>query len=537
MRRDLACGIALLLAATGARAEPPPLPAPVTPPVASNSAIDASAVRLGVPGFPFGGLLAAPAEPGRAWTLQPSIGVQLLATDNARLTRRDPQADLISTVTPAVLATIDTQLLQGVVNYAPNLVYQSGGEQRIDHAFNGQVLATLLPGRVFLDLRGAAASQAASGGYAAEGTPTLRNDNRVQTTSFQLSPYVVQRFGGLATLQVGYALQRVTQEIGGDGAGELAANGQRLFSDQDFTGHEVYAIARSGEDFGRLALEGRLSATSYEGSGVLDGAYRRIAVLATRYALTRALALLVEGGYEQQRYAGNPGIAIDEPVWALGTRIALSEESFVLAKYGRRDGFNSATVEAAMALGGRSMLFATYAETLTTAGQRAADLLSTTRLDALGNPVDLATGAPVAQPFASSLIGVQSSLMRIRRAAVSLTQSWPRDSVTLSLAQEERRPVSIDTGLFATTQQGSSASLTWAHALTPSSTLIAAAQYGRFEDGARDGDIVSLGVSLVTQLAPGLSGLVQLLTTSRGEDQASGRAVQNLILVGLRQSF
>lgn len=543
MRREWVLGLGAILLATTARAEAPPLPVVAgTPgvagsaPVVSGNAIDASAVRLGTPGFPFGGLLAPPVA-GRAITLQPSIGVQLLATDNVGLTRGNKQTELITTLTPALLVAIDTARLQGVANIAPSFVYEAGGEQRIDQAFNAQLLATLVPDLFFLDLRGAAASQAASGGYAEEGTPTLRSDNRVQTRSFQVSPYALRRFGSLGSLQVGYALQQVTQDIGGDGSGALTANGQRLFSDQDFTGHEVYAVARSGEDFGRLGFEGRLSAIEYDGTGVLDGAYRRIAVLETRYAVTRAVAVLVEGGYEQQRYGGTPGIEISEPVWALGTRLTLSPESFILAKYGRRDGFNSATLESGLAIGGRTMLYASYGESLTTAGQRAADLLSTTRLDALGNPVDLATGAPVAQPFASSLIGVQSGLLRIRRAALSVTQSWPRDSLTLSLSQEEREPVAAEIGSTGIAQRGRSASFTWAHALTPSTTAIATAQYGHFEDDTRTGDTASFGLSLVTQLAPGLSGIVQALTTSRGDDAFSGRAVQNLILIGLRQSF
>ncbi|MCR0985100.1 TIGR03016 family PEP-CTERM system-associated outer membrane protein [Roseomonas populi] len=521
-------------------------PTPSGGPFALPSAADSGFTRLDAPDFPYSAIAPPPGLPGRSWNITPSLGVQFLATDNLDQSRRNKRADFVTSIIPGLLLSVDTSRIRGIINYAPNIQFHTaeGESNRVDQRLNGQVLVTVVPDAVFLDIRGASATQAASGGFASQGNVVVGRDNRVQTNSVQISPYFVHRFGGLGTLQIGYAFQAVSQDIGGNGFGSDTGNGaftpggQRFFADQDFTAHEFYAVGRTGENFGRLAFESRLASTSYDGTGVLDGAYRRIASLQARYAITRSVIALVEGGYEQQRYAGVPGIDISEPVWAVGGRVNFSPESWVTAKYGRRDGFNSATVDAVVGLGVRTQLFANYAERLTTGAQRAIDLLSTTTLDEFGNPVDAATGAPTAQPFSDSLLGVQSSLFRIRRGAISISQLWPRDRITLTLSREERRPVSVEVGTTAFSQRGTSASLTWSHELTPSMVAIGNVQYGRFTSpGTGRGDVFSASATLAAQLRPGLSAFAQYALTTRSDDFDSGRALQNVVLVGLRQTF
>lgn len=495
--------------------------------------------RPGMLGFPYDTLPSPPGEGGRGWTVTPSIGVQQLLTDNLYQSAQDKRSAFITTITPGLLVSIDTARLRGIVNYAPDWhVYSSEpGQTGIDQRFNGQLLATLVPDALFLDMRGSAAVQAANGGYA-NNQSTLDRNNQVRTTSFQISPYYVHRFGGLATMQLGYGLQHVSQDSAGNGMGTLTPGGQPFFSNQDFFAHEFYGVARTGEDFGRLAMEARASSTTYDGSGVLENAYRRIGTVEARYAISRWFMPIAEIGYEQQRYSGVPPFRISEEVWSAGAKFTLSPESSITARYGHRDGFDSARLDAVLALGGRTRLFANYAERLTTSAQRAADLLSTTTLDELGNPVDTATGAPVALPISNSFVGVQSSLMRVRTASLSLSQSWARDVLTFTFSRELSRPVSVDPGSLASRQSGTSGSLTWSHELSPGLTGIAYAQYGTFNNPGRgSGNVFGGGATLVMQLGPGLVGTLQYSITDRGDDFTSGRAIQNTIIAGLRQSF
>ncbi|WP_207416546.1 TIGR03016 family PEP-CTERM system-associated outer membrane protein [Roseomonas haemaphysalidis] len=520
----------------------------------ASGGADSSPVRLGDFGLPFGSAVDTGADAGqqRGWNIVPSLGISQLATDNINQTRRNKQAEFVTSITPGVLVTMDTARAQGVVSYDPSYRYYANGTSQsgVDHNFNGQVLLTLVPEFLFLDLRGSASRQAAGGGYNQGGENTTSRDNTIQTTSFQISPYILQRFGGTANLQLGYAFQSVTQDSR-DNTVLLGPNGLPYFQDQDFTAHEFYAVVRSGEEFGRLALEGRLISTDYIGTGVLDGAYRRTAAVEGRYAINRFVSALGEIGFEEQRYSGLPPFELSEAIWSVGTRLTFSEDSWVTVRYGHHDGFNSVQAEGTVGLGVRTRLYGSYGERIGTGAQRAADLLTNTTLDDLGNPVDRNTGGPIVQPFANSLLGVQSSVMRTRTGTATISQGWDRDTFSLTLLREERTPVSVDPGTFTEPTSGNSASFTWSHSLSPSTSTSLSLQYGTYESARfGDGNVYSVQASLFSELKPGLVGSLQLISSSRSNqasfdrsrfdrfgDNSSGRALQNTIIAGLRQTF
>lgn len=513
--------------------------------------LEDSAFRAGSLGFPYNAV-AQPVDADadtRSIRITPSIAGQILGTDNAQQLARRARGDFITSISPGLLVTADTVRVQGTLNYTPTLqIYAVDTSQtRFLQRFNGQLLGTILPETLFLDIRGSSAQQAVGGGFAPQGNPALDRRNQVQTTAFQVSPYYTYRFGDTASVRVGYAFQSVTQDVGGNANGAFGRDGQRFFSNQSFIAHEVYGVARTGADFGRLALEARVTSTDYDGTGVLRNAFRRIGTVEARYAVTRQFTVLGEVGYGTQQYGGRPGFSLSEPVGAVGARLALSDESFVTLRYVRRDGFYAPAADAAIALGGRTRFFANYAERLTTGAQRAVDLLTTTNLDALGNPVDVLTGAPVAQPFADSFQGAQSSLQRIRRATASLSQSWPRDVITLTYSYEQRRPISIEQGSVSFAQTSSSIGLSWSHALTPNTNAIGQFQYGQLSrQGFGTSDVYTASATLVTQLSPQLSGYVQYALSNRSDAfsngfaaarSGGGRAVQNVGILGLRQTF
>lgn len=504
-------------------------------PALGNSALFPTAL-----GYPFNAV-SPPGDPtARRFTVTPSIAAQILGTDNVQQTATNARSELITTLTPGLLVAADTLRLQGLLNYTPALQLYGSDPSRpqVLQRFNGQFLATIVPEAIFLDMRGSAATQAANGGFAPQTTPNLGRDGLVQTIAYQIAPYWMHRFGDLATVQAGYAFQSVQRSLVGGGPASSAATPASGFVNDGFTANSVYGVARTGQRFGPLGLEARLLSTDYDGTGVLENAYRRSATLEGRYFVTRRLALLVEGGYEMQRYSGTPRFELSEPIWSVGARVALSPDSGFTLRYAHRDGFSSPAFDSVFALGGRTRIFASYSERLTTGAQRAADFLNLTTLDALGNPVDGLSGAPVAQPFADSFLGAQGSLLRIRRASASIIQTWPRDVFALTVASERQRPVAVAPGAVALEQTGNSLTFTWSHALTPTTTAIASLQYGRLErQGQPSGDVYGGTVSLVTQLAPGLSAYAQYGLTNRGEQFGGGRAIQNVVVIGLRQSF
>ena len=528
-------------AAAIARTTPGPAPIP-------GLGLAEPPVRLGgFFGFPFGAPQPLPnPEPGRMVTLRGGITGQVRATDNLFPGQEEKRADVVTSLTPDMLLTLDTARLQGRIFYAPTLhAYASETDQnRIDHRLNASLTATLIPGSLFLDMRGHAAVTAISGGFAGVDETSLPRRDRAQSAAFTATPYYIHRFGGLATAMMGYTLQYSRQS---GTARALTPGGLPYYSPQEFTSHTGFAAIRSGEDFGRLALEARVSGTSYTGDGVLDGAHRAIGSVEARYAITREVSLLAEIGYEDQAYNGVPRREISEPIWAIGARFDPSPDTTIIVRYQRRDGFNSPSASARVAIGPRTTFFGSYSDHLTTTTRRVADLLTTTSVDPLGNPIDTATGAPSISGISGSLLAQQNALLRVKLGTASISQAWDRDTVTLSYAHEERIPVAVARNSVAFQQESDSLTLAWSHSLTPQTTLIGSVQYGRFESSTlRDsGNSYLVRATAIHRFTEKLTGSLQYQVGDRFTDLADrdsprfgqGDRLQHAVIATLRYSF
>lgn len=541
--------VVVLLAAGSAAAQteapagppaPPPRAAP--PPAPGETVAPDSPFRPGTLGFPFSTLYAAPTGPPRAWTVNRSIGLSLTFNDNIRASPRNRQSDLIISVTPRILVRADTARAQGTLSYAPSATFftQTDRENRLVHRGAGQVSVIVVPDLLFVDARAAASVQSLSSGFAQEdGAPITRSD-QVQTFTASISPYIVQRFRGLATLRTGYTFNYTDQSRPSRREPSDTGFGPTGFRSSEFISHTGYAVVRSGEDFGRLLLQGSVSATEFDGRGLYDGAYRRYALLETGYGITRAIAGLVEVGYEQQRYNTVPEIRFERPIWAAGVRFTPNEATSITVKYGRRDGYNAAFVQGRTELGPRTRVFASYTDRLNTSALSAADLLQSIVLDPLGNPVDARTGEPVLPAAAGTLLGIQGGLFRTRSATLSLSHSFRRDVVTLALTHRNQRPVAAAPGQTVPqfSQKASAISLTWSRPLDEVTNLTAFARYGiTTREGRGDTNNYSAGASLTHLINPTLSGSLSYRVTYRDGGGLDGSVLQNIIVAAIQQTF
>ena len=487
---------------------------------------------------PFGGFVEAPAGPARAWTITPSIGAELLATDNIANTARNRQSELIVSVSPAIAVQAELARLTGRLFYRPTARYfvEQRNRNGIDHLFSGQALATLVEDALYLDVRGFGGLQSVATGFGNDsGTIVPDRNNQVQTFGYQVSPYLVRRFGGLGTAQLGYSYQDARTE---GRTAFLPGAAQPFLTDQRLIAHQLFATLRSGEDFGPLTLEQRTIATRFEGDSVLSGSRRFLTVLQAGYALTRQVVVLGDVGYEDLRFGGTRPFRIQGPVWSVGLRWIPSPDSFASIRYGRRDGFQSFTLDSGVDLGQRTRLSASYAERITTPLQQGLDLLSTSSVSQTGELVNTATGAPVIAPFGSPVLATQDSLFRTRRASVTLTRTGLRDVVAFSLFHDQRTPLTSAPGTTAFEQSGYFGAVSWTRALRPDLSGIATAQYGRARSGITGtGNFYAARVGLSQELARGLfvTGQYQLRVSEGG--LGTGQAVQNTVLVGLRQTF
>jgi uncharacterized protein (PEP-CTERM system associated) len=502
-------------------------------------------VRLApfLPGFDAFDLLPdapdnAPASPPSGWRITPSAGLQLLATDNAHSSPNDKRSELITTITPGLAVAAETARLTGRLSYSPNLVFYAGApdQNRVDQRFSGNASAALLQDKLFLDVLGFGGVQVTRGGTAPQGAPAVDRNNRIQTVSLQASPYYLHRFGGLATARVGYTWRYLTQD-GNDAF--LPGSSQPFFTSQETTAHEGYAVVRTGEDFGRLALEGRASAVTYDSNGVLDGAHRNLATLQALYALTREVSVAVEGGYEDTHYGGTRPFNEQGAVWSAGARLAPNSDSVITVTYGRRGGYEAPYVDASTNIGVRTRVFASYTDKIGTVAQTGAELLAAATVDSLGNPVVSST-TPTYLPFGGSLLASQTSVQRLKRGVLGISQSWPRDNVSLTLSYDDRSPVTATRGTESFPQKGYSVGLAWSHALTETLNGISSLQYGRTRSSSSlvgNGDFYSVRLGVTQQLRPGLFGTLQYILTSQSANLASGDAMQNVVIFGIQQVF
>lgn len=481
------------------------------------------------PGLGLAGI-GPPFELGnRTFGFQPSVAVEVLGSNRLQ----NGRSKIVTTVAPGIEAAVDSVRLSGSLRYTPALHMYGTYWGGVDQIGDGRLLAALLPGLFYIDMRGAASVLPTTAGQLPGSGQAISRNSTTQAYTAQVTPFMVYRLGGLASMQAGYSFQYSRQsaadftQVGLDGSGA------------NYTGHRGFAVLRSGEDLGRLALQARVDGTLYVGEGIYDGARQFVTALEARYAILRSVAVLGEIGYEKQKLAGTNPFIINEMIWSGGLRLTPTPDSIIIARYGRHSGFNSFSVNAGVALGVRTNLYATYSESLSTSLSQAQDLLANTTTDARGELVDSQSGAPVA--LFNSFLGLSNTLYRMRTGTASLRYSWPRDVFTLSGSYQSQQPItSANTAVPVTSNRGAYATLSWSHEFSRRTTGGATLQYGRISSvlSAKGYDeIYAAAATLSHDLSDKLTGSLQFswardatLDPNQGDSQLTVRA-------GLRRTF
>ena len=471
----------------------------------------------------FGGAPAnlSGATPARGYVISPSLTLQFLATDNSRLEDRRRDSEFVTSIIPAISVTADSATLRGTFRYAPRInLYANGTEDnRVDQNFLGIGTLALVPDSVFVDLRALGTLQPVGSGVNDVNLATARREGFTQNYYFTVSPYAIQRWGSTATSVIGYRFAYSRRD--GDNVTPFLG-GPTVSSDDELTTHTGYAAIRTGEEFGRLVLEARAIATAYVGGGeVTDGAERALGVLEARYGITRTFAVLGEIGYEHLNFGGLPPYRVDGMVWAGGVRLDPSPNTTVIARYRRRDGFDSPAVEARIGIGQRTVLFGSYIEQVTTSLSQISDLLTTITVDEFGNPIGL-NGAPVPDFGSTGFLGQQNGLYRSRRGTASISHLLPRDTFTLQYVYDRRTPVSVAPGNLAFEQQSQSLSLLWRRAISPLTTGFGSVGYTWYESETfcAQSDTITARIGVVHSFSERLVGSLQYQFTGRLRTEA-----------------
>ena len=418
----------------------------------------------------------------RNWSVTPSLGLGEEYTSNVLGSGTNGRGyDFVTLVQPSLSASGVSTRLQGSLSYHPEVdIYaRNFSQSRVNQNFGGNVLATLMPGTVFLDLR-AFGGVTTNGTGGTSGTSASTSSNQTQSLAFSATPYALRRFGDWGTGEVSASLQRSSTTAANGGTTTTVFNNDPYFAsgNQDLTSYGAQAGFQTGEAFGRYSGTVLASANQSQGSGVLANSARDTVIIDNGYGVTRLFTALGRVGYEHIRYAGTTPVRIDDAVWNLGFRLTLGPASSVEIRYGHQDGFNALRVNAAVQPTARTRLYVSYSEGLDTDAEQLQNSLSSSDFDQLGNPVDHTTGAPLLLAT-TGFFGAQNNLYRTKRVSVTGSLLWPVDLFSASINGEDNRLVS-SSGLPNTlgNNKGIFASINWSHDIAPTLSLSSYAQYG-----------------------------------------------------------
>lgn len=510
---------------------------------------------------------------GVAWRIVPAIGVDVGVTDNARRISSPREADVFTEITPSILILGDTPRVSVSLSYSPLAqVYASTpGQNRLDHYLNAGAQVTIIPETFIVDARASVSQQSRTGGFGqagfSNGTRSAFNrQDQVQSTTVQVTPSYVNRFGSLGTAQVLYSLSYTTQNdqsdrfgvrpLGSDfGASTSSATRVNLNGlDQGFSPqgslitHQERATFTTGEDFGRIRTLALIEATQYDGPGSYRGAYRREISLDNAYAINRNVSVLGKVGYEQLRYTGQQGYRFSGITWNVGGRLTPNQDDYIELRYGERNGIQDFSGDASYSPTARIRLLARYNDGITSNAQDQQNLLSSTSVDAFGGSIDTATGAPVAT--GGGFFGTQNSVYQLRRLSLSAVYLLSRDTISLSLDREERTPVSqLPNGNSRNTGQapnqfrgdtGTYGTINWEHDLandwrTNVSLQVGTRSVGEGSNASERTLSASAGTSY--QLSETLSSRATYVFNQRAGGGQDRGFTENLFIVGLRKSF
>lgn len=157
-------------------------------------------------------------------TLQPRLTISQTFTDNLRLAESNRDQALIITLAPGLALSSRSGMLRGSLDYSLNGLFYAKTDQptRVQHSLNSQGTAELLARRVFVDVRATVGQQAVSAFGVTSVDPALADNNRRETASLAVSPYLRGELAGLVAYEfrADGALTRVKDSQIGDSSSQ-----------------------------------------------------------------------------------------------------------------------------------------------------------------------------------------------------------------------------------------------------------------------------------------------------------------------------
>jgi uncharacterized protein (PEP-CTERM system associated) len=395
------------------------------------------------------------AAAGPNWQYTPAITVSEAFTTNANnfngystgpTQHRD---DAITLISPSLIVVGNTQLVQVNLNYAPTgVIYAENSDySQFRQQFNGDILATAIPGLLFLDTRGSIFQTPVFGGTGVVNTDLLPPSQRETTSNISATPYLVKPFGGTGTLETGVSYIYTATEAPSfltPGAADVPSALPYDYGSQWLATRRVFGTFTTGEDFGRFQDSLDSDNSFYDGSSALRGAHRILLTNDVSYAVNRFIALLGEFGYENLSYPDEDYSYVGG-VWSAGARITPNAQSSITLEYRYIDGLTAPYAYGYWQITPRIRVFGAYSAGITTFAQDQQNGLLSGDPNATGAIASANLGAPLINN--ASLFGANQALNRAERASISMSYIADRDIVSANYSHQRTSPVSNLLGL------------------------------------------------------------------------------------------
>lgn len=483
--------------------------------------------------FPLGGVamaqVDAPTESAStaspsgnpAWRIVPSMAADLTYTDNVGLVNTAKKSDLITRLSPGIVVEGRGGHVTGVLNFRwAEYVYANDSKRNSQQrSLNANGTVELVDQWLYLDGRGSISQQPVSA-FGTQGVSNeLINGNRTETSTYQWSPYIRGRLGGVADYTLRYTGSRTKA-----GTGELAV------------GSGTTSSAWSGRLAGDTSLSSLgwsvdLQQQKIERSTARDTQSKR-AVGALEYRIDPQVKLRVSLGRESDDYSGTQSQS--RTVRGYGAEWAPTERTNVSFNKETRsfgDSYNASfqhrTALTAWRLSKSKSVNTPSDQLLNVALGSAFDLLNLQLTSSIPDPFVRAQavnqqlqqlGIPAnAQAFGTI---ITSRVYISNRQEASFILTGARNIVTLSAYKSDNQvlgtggSVADDFSLSPNIRQ-SGFTTSWAHKLSPDTavTLNGRQSRNKGSTASLETKINSLSLLLTTKLGPQTSATMGLRQT------------------------
>jgi uncharacterized protein (PEP-CTERM system associated) len=395
------------------------------------------------------------ASAGPSWQFKPQVTVSGEFTDNASAaggvpvgTRVSAGADFITLIQPQlqILNTSDRVSVNLLYNPTAEIYAVNNSYSQFRQQGNGDVLGTIFPDLLYLDLRGSITQQPLFGGFGAVNIDTLPPNEQETLSSLSISPYASHSFGGTGTLQagVGYIYSATEAPSDFNQQNLLPIGLAQAYGNSWLATKRIFGNFATGEDFGRFQNVLSTDNNFYDGSGALKSAQRVTVTDDASYAVNRFVSVLGEIGYENLSYP-NAGFAYVGGVWAGGLRLTPNANSSVTLQYRHIDGVSAPYVYGTWQATPRLRIYGGYSEGITSFDQDQQNTL----LSGTNTQTGVAASALFAAPVLNNAnyFGGNQTLNRSRRLNAAAVYVLDRDTLTASFDWQRSSQVGNPQGL------------------------------------------------------------------------------------------